>query len=401
MPSSQSSSITDSGRAHRDQTFDLDARKLQVKYLELQRSLHPDNFSQKSQLFCKKPVAQLILTLTSPFAVPQTQRHPRKTQKNPIINVAEDLPFARATTEQKYSEEQSSLVNKAYRTLQKPITRSAYLSIDTSSKEQLITSKIFDLCPSGPFDLLSSVIIYMQDMYEDSVTTVKCAVGTTDWFKVEVGLHQGSVMSPFLFAVVIDRLIDKVRQESPWAMIFAIDVICVEIREQVEKSLERWRYALERRGMKLQLQGVELEEGTDSTADPALLSKVMEVNERLAETQNIDEVNAVGQEVQVTLKNLTEQMNASLNKGIFPSSSSPLDMYEDSVTTVKCAVGTTDWFKVEVGLHQGSVMSPFLFAVVMDRLIDKVRQESPWTMIFAIDVICVEIREQVEKSLER
>ncbi|KAI5620947.1 protein lifeguard 3 [Silurus asotus] len=69
--------------------------------------------------------------------------------------------------------------------------------------------------------------------------------------------------------------------------------------------------------------------------------------------------------------------------------------------TVKCAVGTTDWFKVEDGLHQGSVLSPFLFAVVMDRLVDEVRQESPWTMMSAYDiVICGESREQVEKSLE-
>ncbi|KAI5625322.1 hypothetical protein C0J50_15181 [Silurus asotus] len=92
----------------------------------------------------------------------------------------------------------------------------------------------------------------VQDMYEDSVTAVKCAVGTTDWFRVKVGLHQGSALSPFLFAVVMDRLTDEVRQESPWTMMFADDiVICCESREQVEKSLERWRYALERRGMKL------------------------------------------------------------------------------------------------------------------------------------------------------
>ncbi|MCI4392871.1 hypothetical protein PGIGA_G00150870 [Pangasianodon gigas] len=127
-----------------DETFALDTQKLQGKYIELQRSLHPDKFSQKSQ------------------------------------------------TEQRYSEEQSALVNKAYRTLQKPLTRSVYL---------------------------------------------------------------------------------------------------------------------------LQLRGVELEEGTDSAADPALLLKLMEVNEKLAETLSLDEVNAIGQEVQVTLKNLTEQMNASLNKG--------------------------------------------------------------------------------------
>ena len=32
----------------------------------------------------------------------------------------------------------------------------------------------------------------MQDMYEDSVTTVRFAVGMTEEFKVEVRLHQGS-----------------------------------------------------------------------------------------------------------------------------------------------------------------------------------------------------------------
>ncbi|KAI5618310.1 hypothetical protein C0J50_22292 [Silurus asotus] len=46
----------------------------------------------------------------------------------------------------------------------------------------------------------------VQDMYEDSVTAVKCAVGTTDWFRVKVGLHQGSALSPFLFAVVIGQV---------------------------------------------------------------------------------------------------------------------------------------------------------------------------------------------------
>ena len=80
----------------------------------------------------------------------------------------------------------------------------------------------------------------MQDMYEDSVTTVRCAVGMTERFKVEIGLHQGSVLSPFLFVMVMDRLTDEVRQESPWNMMFTDDtMICSESKEQVERSLER------------------------------------------------------------------------------------------------------------------------------------------------------------------
>ena len=72
----------------------------------------------------------------------------------------------------------------------------------------------------------------VQDMFEDSITTVRCAAGMTEGFKVEVGLDQGSVLSPFLFAMVMDRLTDEVRQESPWNLMFADDiVICSESKE--------------------------------------------------------------------------------------------------------------------------------------------------------------------------
>ncbi|KAK3516278.1 hypothetical protein QTP70_008641 [Hemibagrus guttatus] len=92
----------------------------------------------------------------------------------------------------------------------------------------------------------------VQDMYERSRTVVRCAVGQTEEFNVEVGLHQGSALSPFLFAIVMDQLSEEVRQESPWTMMFADDiVICSESREQVEENLEMWRFALERRGMKV------------------------------------------------------------------------------------------------------------------------------------------------------
>ena len=89
-------------------------------------------------------------------------------------------------------------------------------------------------------------------MYEGSEIMVRCAAGTTKNFKVKVGLHQGSTLSLFLFSVVMDRLTDEVRREPPWTMLFADDiVICEETREEVERRLEYWRYALKRRGMKV------------------------------------------------------------------------------------------------------------------------------------------------------
>ena len=54
---------------------------------------------------------------------------------------------------------------------------------------------------------------------------------------------------------------------------------------------------------------------------------------------------------------------------------------------VRCIVGVKEKFKVEVGLHQGSALSPLFFALVMDRLTYEVRQDSPWTMMLVDDIV--------------
>ena len=89
-------------------------------------------------------------------------------------------------------------------------------------------------------------------MYEKGETVVRWAVETTEGFEVKVGLHQGSALSPFLFANIMYRLTDEVRREPPWTMLFTDDiVICEETREKVEWRLEFWRNVLERREMKV------------------------------------------------------------------------------------------------------------------------------------------------------
>ena len=45
-------------------------------------------------------------------------------------------------------------------------------------------------------------------------------------------------------------------------------------------------------------------------------------------------------------------------------------------------------------------MSPCLFAMVMDRMTDDIREEARWTMMFADDiVICSESKEGLEEKL--
>ena len=50
----------------------------------------------------------------------------------------------------------------------------------------------------------------------------------------------------------MDRLTDEVKREPPWTMLFADDIVIYEeTREEVERRLESWMYALKRRGMKV------------------------------------------------------------------------------------------------------------------------------------------------------
>ena len=89
-----------------------------------------------------------------------------------------------------------------------------------------------------------SYVQCMKDMYHGCTTEVRCAVGKTPPFKVEVGVHQGSVLSPFVFATVMDHLTEEVRREAPWNMLFADNVALInETRERPEEKLGRWREA--------------------------------------------------------------------------------------------------------------------------------------------------------------
>ena len=81
---------------------------------------------------------------------------------------------------------------------------------------------------------------------------VRCAAGTSEPFAVEVGLHQGSAFSSFLFAIMMDSLTENIRKQAPWQMMFADDVVlCARDKDVLELELEQWREALEKRGMKV------------------------------------------------------------------------------------------------------------------------------------------------------
>lgn len=95
-------------------------------------------------------------------------------------------------------------------------------------------------------------ITLIKDMYRDARTCVRTCDGDTNDFPIKIGLHQGSALSPYLFALVMDEVTREIQSDVPWCMLFADDVVLVdESRDGVNRKLELWRHTLECKGFRL------------------------------------------------------------------------------------------------------------------------------------------------------
>jgi hypothetical protein len=69
--------------------------------------------------------------------------------------------------------------------------------------------------------------------------------------------------------------------------------------------------------------------------------------------------------------------------------SAVMAMYEGAKTVVRTDDGDSESFAVKVGLHQGSVLSPLLFIVVMDVITKEIREGLPWEVLYADDLVLI------------
>ena len=94
----------------------------------------------------------------------------------------------------------------------------------------------------------------IKSMYEGVTTAVKFMGGESKEFHVQVGVHQGSVLSPMLFTIVLEALSSEFREGLPWELLFADDLaLLAESKAELLVKINRWKEGMERKGLRVNM----------------------------------------------------------------------------------------------------------------------------------------------------
>ena len=93
------------------------------------------------------------------------------------------------------------------------------------------------------------IVWLVQGMYTQS--RVHVGEGYSEEFEVKVGVHQGSVLSPLLFIIVLEALSREFSSGVPWEDLYADDlVITAESLKECVRRLLTWKKAMEKKGLR-------------------------------------------------------------------------------------------------------------------------------------------------------
>ena len=96
------------------------------------------------------------------------------------------------------------------------------------------------------------IVRLVQGMYLNAQSRVCVGEGFSKEFEVKVRVHQGSVLSPLLFIIVLEALSCEFRAGVPWEDLYADDlVIIADSLEECVRRLLIWKEAKEKKGLRV------------------------------------------------------------------------------------------------------------------------------------------------------
>ena len=98
------------------------------------------------------------------------------------------------------------------------------------------------------------IVKVVMAMYGNSTTRIRVNGGYGNSVGVNVGVHQGSVLSPLLFIIVLEALSREFRTGCPWELLYADDLmIADENPVQLEAKLSEWKKNLDTHGLRVNM----------------------------------------------------------------------------------------------------------------------------------------------------
>ena len=94
----------------------------------------------------------------------------------------------------------------------------------------------------------------VMSLYEGARTRIRLHSELSKEFEVNVGMHQGSDLSPFLLALVVDVINEFIREGALSELLCADDLVLVsETFQRLRDKFLKWKEAFERKGLKVNL----------------------------------------------------------------------------------------------------------------------------------------------------
>ena len=105
-----------------------------------------------------------------------------------------------------------------------------------------------------------SEVKMVEAMYENTTGRVIVGSGMSNEFQVNIGLRQGSALSPLLFILVMELISRKISTTDAMKKIMYADdlVIVAEHREELQDALEEWNDMFKKHGLKMNLEKTEV-----------------------------------------------------------------------------------------------------------------------------------------------
>ena len=120
------------------------------------------------------------------------------------------------------------------------------------------------------------LVCTVKAMFSNAMSRVRIDNSFSDSFEVQVGVHQGSVLNPLLYIIVLEALSRDFHTGCPWELLYADGLVLIsDSLEGLQQKSSTWKAGMESKGFgvnipktKIMISGLKLDTLEDSGEYP-------------------------------------------------------------------------------------------------------------------------------------